>query len=490
MIENELSDPKAGANLLDVVAIDGPAAAGKSTVARGVAKHLGLPFFDTGLLYRAVTLLALQRNVPLYDEEQLAYIARSMGIELAGDGNLILQGIDESRGLRTPEVDAAVSQVAAHPQVREALFQRQRSVAESSPVVMVGRDITSVVAPDAKVRVYLDASLEERARRRHAEIVGSDPGISFEEVLNDLRERDRKDSEREAAPLRAAPGVQVIDTDMLSLEQVIEAVSELSVVKLKQDSPSTGPVDNIPQQYIEGTGHSFRRRFAQRTNGWWIRLISDLNVVGVENVPAWGPLLVVSNHLHNLDPVIEYYSFPRPLHFMGKKELFKYPIVRQIAELSGGFPVDRGKVDREAIRQAEDRISRGIPLGMYPEGGRSPTGALVEAKAGAGLLALKSGAPILPMAISGSERLPLNGSKGQMQSKGLRPEPDHSGVRIVYGQPFTINREQHGRKIRWDEATEILMLEIARLLPRDYRGVYTELLELEPVRRITPYSSG
>lgn len=490
MIDNKPSEVRAGSNLLDVVAIDGPAAAGKSTVARGVASELGLPYFDTGLLYRAVTLHALHQNVPLHDEEQLAAIARSMGIELGGNGELILKGIEDSRDLRSPEIDSAVSEVAAHPLVRDALFQRQRSIAESAPVVMVGRDITSVVAPDAKVRVYLDASLEERTRRRHAEMAAKGQDISFDEVLDDLRARDRKDSDRAAAPLRAAPGVQVIDTDMLSLDQVIEEVSKLSRVKLKEERPPVNKADAIPQHYLEGTGHSFRRQLAQRSNGWWIRRISDLEVVGVENVPDWGPLLVVSNHLHNLDPIIEYYSFPRPLHFMGKKELFKYPIVRQIAELSGGFPVDRGKVDREAIRQAEDRILRGIPLGIYPEGGRSPTGALVEAKAGAGLLALKTGAPIIPMAITGSERLPLNGSKGQAQARSERPEPEYTGVRIVYGQPFVIHREQDGRRIRSDEATDILMLEIARLLPIAYRGFYADKLDQETERRVDPYHSG
>lgn len=248
----------------------------------------------------------------------------------------------------------------------------------------------------------------------------------------------------------------------------------------------------IPDEYLQGVGHSRRRKAAQLANGWWIRLISRLKLEGTEHIPVSGPLLHVSNHLHNMDPILEYYGFPRPLHFMGKKELFKFPVIKQIAELSGGFPVDRGKVDREALRNAEDRLQRGIPLGIYPEGGRSPTGSLIEAKSGAGLLALKTGSPILPVAITGSERLPFNGAKGRSQHQAIRPDPGHKWVRIRYGQPFIVPREFEGAKISAAEATEIVMLEIARLLPADYRGVYAELLSQQSVRKIVPYdpSSG
>ncbi|MCC6943652.1 MAG: (d)CMP kinase [Thermomicrobiales bacterium] len=479
---------------LPVIAIDGPAASGKSTIARGVARELGIQSFDTGLLYRAAAWLARERSIAPSDAPALVAALESTPIELSPEGDVLLGGSNVSPYLRTPEVEAIVSEVAAHPAVRGSLLQAQRTIAESTPVVMVGRDITTVVVPDAAVRVYLDASVEERARRRLKDRQAVDPTATFEVVLAEIRERDLKDSTRETAPLMAAEGVTVVDTDDQTIAQVVDTVVGMARASghtafAIAESPDSSESLPVPEQYLEGSRHSRKRQTAGALNGWWIKLISRIRTVGDENIPPWGPLLYVSNHLHNLDPALEYYVFPRPIHFMGKQELFQYPVVKQIAEASGGFPVDRGKVDREALRNADDRINRGIPLGIYPEGGRSPNGAMIEGKAGAGMLALKSGAPILPVAITGSERLPLNGGKGKSQRRAAQRDPGHEGVRVTYGAPFTIPRIFEGTKIGADEATEIIMLEIARLLPEDYRGFYADKLREQTVRKIIPYSS-
>jgi cytidylate kinase len=212
---------------LPVVAIDGPAAAGKTTVARGVAARLGMRFFDTGLLYRAVTLVALRRGIPLDCEQCLADLVESLTLELDQSGSMIVDGHDVTRDLRTPEVDAAVSLVSAQPSVRRALFNLQRRIAEQTPVVMVGRDITTVVVPDAAVRIYLNASAEERARRRHRELRAKGSTLTLDEVLADTRERDRKDSTRKTAPLRAGPDVDIIETDGKPVDEVIDTVVQL-----------------------------------------------------------------------------------------------------------------------------------------------------------------------------------------------------------------------------------------------------------------------
>jgi cytidylate kinase len=184
-------------------------------------------FFDTGLLYRAVTLVALRRGIPLDCEQCLADLVESLTLELDQSGSMIVDGHDVTRDLRTPEVDAAVSLVSAQPSVRRALFNLQRRIAEQTPVVMVGRDITTVVVPDAAVRIYLNASAEERARRRHRELRAKGSTLTLDEVLADTRERDRKDSTRKTAPLRAGPDVDIIETDGKPVDEVIDTVVQL-----------------------------------------------------------------------------------------------------------------------------------------------------------------------------------------------------------------------------------------------------------------------
>jgi 1-acyl-sn-glycerol-3-phosphate acyltransferase len=208
-----------------------------------------------------------------------------------------------------------------------------------------------------------------------------------------------------------------------------------------------------------------------------LRVVIGLRVEGLANVPRSGPILVAGNHLHNADPILVEIAMPRPLHFMAKKEVFGVPVISWFARSSGSFPVDRGKPDRSAIRAAQARLKDGIAVGMFPEGTRSVTRSLKAALPGAAMIAQLSGAPVLPVATTGSERLPFNGTKARRGDGLPEPERGHRGVRIRFGEPFTIPREVDGRRLSHDEATERLMAEIVRLLPPDYRGVYAHLAE-------------
>jgi cytidylate kinase len=217
-----------------VVAVDGPAAAGKSTVARALAERLGAMLFDTGTLYRAVTLAALRHGVRFDDGPALATLAGERHIDVAPpstpDGRLydvLLDGEDVTWPIRDPKVEAGVSQVAAHPEVRAALLPTQRRIASAGPVVMVGRDIGTVVVPDAGVKIFLEASLDERARRRHEELVGRGEETSLAEVEADLERRDAIDRGRSAAPLRAAPDAVVVQTDGLSVAEVTDRIDRI-----------------------------------------------------------------------------------------------------------------------------------------------------------------------------------------------------------------------------------------------------------------------
>jgi len=217
-----------------VIAIDGPAAAGKSTVGRKIGIQLGYPFLDTGAIYRAMTWAALHRGVDLSDEDTLSELAVSLNIEIGPPtpesiepSTIFVDGQDVTRFLRQPEVEAAVSLVSRVAGVRNALVKLQRDLAGRNAVVMAGRDIGTVVLPNADLKLYLDASVEERARRRFAELSALGMDVTEEDVLRDLRRRDRIDSERSVSPLRPAEDAVVLDTDGLTLEKVVQRLMEI-----------------------------------------------------------------------------------------------------------------------------------------------------------------------------------------------------------------------------------------------------------------------
>ncbi len=213
------------------VAIDGPGGAGKSTIAKAVAKELGWIYVDTGAMYRAVGLSALKRGLSIRQQQaEVEAMMPSLDIQLRfseGCQRIFLEGEDVSEAIRTPEVSLAASDVSAISKVREALLERQRQLAETENVVMDGRDIGTVVLPHARVKLFLTASAEERARRRHRELAAKGEEVPFEQVLADLCYRDKQDSTRAAAPLRMAKDAVLVDTTGLSLEQSTAKVLEL-----------------------------------------------------------------------------------------------------------------------------------------------------------------------------------------------------------------------------------------------------------------------
>lgn len=217
-----------------IIAVDGPAASGKSTIAERLARDLGYLYFDTGVMYRAATLAALRRGVPIESEEAVSELAASIEIDVrpasVEDGrqnDVLLDEEDVTWEIRAQEVDANVSQVSTYPGVREAMTKRQREIGLRGEVVMVGRDIGTVVLPEAEVKIYLDATVETRAQRRYQECLERGDEVTYEEVLASLRERDRIDSTRETAPLRAAEDAIVIDSTDKTPDQVFARAQEV-----------------------------------------------------------------------------------------------------------------------------------------------------------------------------------------------------------------------------------------------------------------------
>lgn len=247
------------------------------------------------------------------------------------------------------------------------------------------------------------------------------------------------------------------------------------------------PGDEAAVDFERHTLRGWPRRWLRVVVLAFLRLVAGVRLEHPERTPMTGGIIVASNHLHNADPVLINAALPRPLHFMAKKEVFGVPVLRTIIRAVGAFPVDRGHADRTAIKRAKALLSAGIALGMFPEGTRSVTRSLQKAHPGAGLLAL-SGSPVLPVVVTGSERLPFNGSKGKVAAAW--PESGHKGVRILFGEPFLVPKTIDGRRVGAEEAAEIIMIEIARLLPPDYRGVYAEALANETTRRALPLAAG
>lgn len=205
-------------------------ASGKTVVGRLVAQKLKWRFLDTGVMYRVVTWAALARQIDLDDEPALVNLANQLDIRLEGEAGerVLAGGNDVTDSLRSPEVDRAVSQVAKVAGVRVTMVARQREVALQAPTVVVGRDIGTKVLPDARVKVFLTASVEERALRRHKELVQRSESLSYEEVRDDLERRDRIDTEREASPLRAASDAVTLNTDSLSVDHVVKRIMEMA----------------------------------------------------------------------------------------------------------------------------------------------------------------------------------------------------------------------------------------------------------------------
>jgi CMP/dCMP kinase len=213
-----------------VVTIDGPAGAGKSTTARAVAARLGFLYVDTGALYRAVALKALDQGVRADDHEGLERLLADTRLDLAGApdaAHVWLDGVDVSSRIRTPEVSELSSRLAARSEVRRRLVAVQRALRERGPLVGEGRDLGTVVFPDAEVKIFLDASLDERARRRHRELLGRGIAATVDQVREELDRRDSRDRGRADSPLRAAEGGLTVDTTGMDVETQVEAVLEV-----------------------------------------------------------------------------------------------------------------------------------------------------------------------------------------------------------------------------------------------------------------------
>ncbi len=442
-----------------IIAIDGPAASGKSTIGELLARRLGYLYLDTGAMYRAVTWVALEQGIDIADEEAITALAERVEINITrptvDDGRqytVYANGQDVTWQIRRPEVDANVSPVSAYPGVRQALTDQQRRIGRRGHIVMMGRDIGTVVLPEADLKIYLGATAEERARRRHREVRERGEVADYEEVLAAMRRRDKIDSERKAAPLRPADDAIVIDTTGLSIAEVLARVEGLV----------QNPKSKV--QSSNGKGRAIFRRFTRSFLRLLLRLFTHLEVTGLENIPQGGPLLVAFNHLAYLDGPLVLALLPQLVEGIALEDLYRVPVTGQLLRLYGTIPVHRDQFDRQVIRRALRVLAEGKVLALAPEARMSLTGALEQARLGVAYLALRSGAPILPVAITGTETVPSD-------LKRLRRPRLTLTVGEVIVPPPQASKPQ-ARRQQVAELTDEIMHRIAALLPPEYRGVY------------------
>ncbi len=401
------------------IALDGPSGAGKSTIAKAAAKKLGFVYVDTGALYRSIAYNALSKGVDLDDAEAVTASLEGLDLKLTyidGAQAVLANGENVSDRIRTPEVSMGASKVSAVPAVREFLLETQRSIARENDIIMDGRDIGTVVLPDAQVKLFLTASAEERANRRFKELQEKGDPSTYEEVLADINQRDYNDTHREIAPLKQAEDAQVIDSTNMTIDQVVDAIcraaeqadgskkksdEERELRRAERRSRELMPVRPISKSRrinpVRQAFYSGLRPFVR----FIFKCIYDLSFEGVENIPADGGNIFASNHRSYGDPIFIALMTRVPISYMAKEELFKHNIFfTALIKAFGAFPVVRGSGDTKVIDTSIDKLESGRNLVIFPEGTRSKDGKVGKGKNGVALIAAVAQTKVVPVGIN------------------------------------------------------------------------------------------
>ncbi len=390
-----------------IIAIDGPAGAGKSTVARRVARDLGLVFLDTGAMYRAVTWCVLQQGLDPDSEQLCARVAHTTLLTFDDNGHILIDGRAGEPQIRSREVTANVSAVSAHAAVRASVVREQQAVAERrGGLVAEGRDTTTVVFPRAEHKFFLIASSAERARRRAKELGQPERVL---EIQREIEARDLTDSTRAHSPLVRAPDATLIDTDGMDAEAV--ALRILEHVRSKAQPPPTqdsnakaGAGDKAPTHpALPPITHvTFVYKLTRALMNLWYLPYFRRRVRGVEHLPCSGGVLIAANHQSFLDIPLIAIAAPRHVSFVARKSLADSRWLAYVMTQCGAVLVEPGKSNRAALREMSAHLEAGDCVAIFPEGTRSADGALKDFKAGALIAARSAKVPIVPCAIRGT----------------------------------------------------------------------------------------
>ncbi len=417
------------------VALDGPSGAGKSTIAKAVAKKLEYVYVDTGALYRTIAYYVISNGFDAKDENAVVSCLDKINVKLeyiSGAQHVMLNGEDVSDKIRTPEISMGASAVSAIPKVREFLFDLQQDIAKHNNIIMDGRDIGTVVLPNAQVKIFLTATAEERANRRFKELQEKGDPSTYEQVLEDIKQRDYNDTHRDIAPLKKADDAVEVDSTKMTLDEVIDAI--VKIINDKTAGESGSGDDSGEKKSIRATRELMpvrpisKKKRLSFVKIFFYNLLRYITIFVYHcyynikwEVPKDGGNIFASNHRSYQDPVFTALGARVPISYMAKEELFhKNVFFTGLIKLFGAFPVVRGKGDMQVIDTSIEKLEKGRNLEIFPEGTRSKDGKVGKGKTGVALIAAVAQTKVIPVGIN------FEGEKLKFRSK----------VVVRYGKPI------------------------------------------------------
>ena len=426
-----------------IVAIDGPAGSGKGTIASAVAKRFDLFYLDTGAMYRCVTLKFLKEKIDLKNENAIKQTLKSINIDfkkIDGEEKVFLDKEDVTKKIREKKVTENVSKIAHLKEVRLAMVNLQRKICSKYDSVLDGRDIGTNVFPDADIKIYLDASVEERVRRRIKQNKEKGIEMSEEEIKENIISRDETDKNSEIAPLKQAKDAIYVDTTNYSTNKNIKRVCKL-VKKAKKK------YDRIQSGYImtkETTSKKIRRFLLKHFLSGIYHIVYRIKKNGVENIEGEEGILICANHLNFIDAAGIVLLNKRYITFVAKHDLYRFRSINHLGHLFNIIPVKRDSSDMKSLKMCLKSLKNGEALGIFPEGTRKGMEKNAEIKNGAAFLAYKAKVKVVPVGIKGT----------------FKP---FTKVEFNYGKPIDITKYKNDDPNWLDQATKEIMNQVIEL---------------------------
>lgn len=375
-----------------IIAIDGPSGTGKSTVAQEVARRLGFTFFDTGAMYRAFSWKILQLGIEPQNHEAVVQALEKFHYEIRttpkGERTYFVGEENVTAAIREVQISSIASQIAAYPEVRAALVKIQRKFGRACDAVFEGRDMGTVVFPEADLKIFLTARPSVRAERRYRELLSKFPdlkeSLDIHQVQKEIELRDQNDMTRAVSPLKQASDAILIDTSDLTISQTVH-----QIIQLLRKKPTRYP----------------KKHFTFACIYWmakiYLKIFFRLKVYGLENYRR-GSGIIAANHNSNFDPPVVSVSCPEEVHFLAKDTLFEIPVLGKLIRKLNSHPVSRGAGDAQTFKTILHLLQRGNKVILFPEGSRSLDGQLQPIERGLPFLVLKSKTTIFPVYLEGT----------------------------------------------------------------------------------------